>query len=76
MSKQSNGIYTVLPAVNLIDEMVWYSKRQHAKIVFRKCLKAGKLKRAQKIEYHYNLNETGDSDTVTALGLAIIANGR
>jgi hypothetical protein len=57
MTKESNEIYTVLPAVNLIDEMVWYSKREHAKIVFRKCLKASRLKWAMKIAYYYDLNE-------------------
>ena len=58
--------------MNFIEEIVWYSRREHAKIVFRKCIKAGKLKLAQKIAYNYDLNETGNDDTVVALGLSIM----
>tara|TARA_R110000824_G_scaffold345906_1_gene532616 strand:- start:354 stop:605 length:252 start_codon:yes stop_codon:yes gene_type:complete len=75
-SKEFNsliGEYQELYNVSLVDEMVGYSKKEHAKTVYRKCLKVGKLRLAQKIAYHYNLAETGNSDTVMALGLAIMS---
>tara|TARA_R110002126_G_scaffold289342_1_gene444069 strand:- start:23 stop:271 length:249 start_codon:yes stop_codon:yes gene_type:complete len=64
--------YQRLYNADLMNETLWYSKKEHAKVVFRKCMKSGRLKCAQKIAYHYDLNETGNSDTVIALGLAIL----
>lgn len=76
---QGNSINPLLSAVpfpNLLAEMGWYAKKKHAEIVFRKCMKAGRLKRAMKIAYHYGLQmEDRHDDTVMALGMALMATG-
>lgn len=79
---QGNSINPLLSAVpfpNILAEMGWYAKKKHAEIVFRKCMKAGRLKWAMKIAYHYGLQmEDRHDDTVMALGMALMAtrNGR
>lgn len=56
-----------------INEIILYSKKEHAKIVFKKCLRAGRLKLALKIAHHYNLKKVEENyDSVIAAGLAII----
>lgn len=82
LDAQGNSINPLLSAVpfpNLLAEMGWYAKKKHAEIVFRKCIKAGRLKWAMKIAYHYGLQmEDRHDDTVMALGMALMAteNGR
>ena len=56
------------------NELLWYAKRRHAKIVYWKCIKAGKLKTATKIAFNYDLQVTGVDDTVMATGLAAMFN--
>ncbi len=58
----------------LITEMLWYAKRNHAKVVFDKCVKNGRFKTAAKIALHYNLqDENNNNDTCIALALACFA---
>ena len=69
-----NTVLSAVPFPNLINEMGWYAKKKHAEIVYRKCIKAGKLKWAIKIAYHYRLqDESKNDDTVMALGLALMS---
>lgn len=78
-NEEQNGFFakpvlSAVPFPNLIDEMGWYAKKKHAEIVFRKCMKAGRLKWAMKIAYHYGLQmEDRQDDTVMALGMALMA---
>lgn len=72
---RSNDCYTLLPAVDLFDELTEYSKRGKAEIVYRKCLRAGKRNLAERIKMKYNLQEPHD-DMITAFGFALVcANG-
>ena len=71
---RSNDFYTLLPAVDLLNELVDYGKRGKAEIVYRKCLKAGKRNLAERIKRKYNLQEPHD-DMITAFGFAC-DNGR
>ena len=69
-----NTVLSAVPFPNLINEMGWYAKKKHAEIVYRKCIKAGKLKWAIKIAYNYGLqDESKSDDTVMALGLALMS---
>jgi hypothetical protein len=73
---RSNDFYTLLPAVDLLNELVDYGKRGKAEIVYRKCLRAGKRNLAERIKRKYNLQEPHD-DMITAFGFALAcANGR
>ena len=60
--------------LKFINELSLYAKKKHAEIVFKKCLKAGKLKIAQKIAWKYEIQIKGPSDIVMATGMAMIAN--
>ena len=72
----NNGLYTLLPAVDLLDEFTEYGKSKKAEIVYRKCLRNRKYKLAEKIKQKYNIVNKHD-DSVVALGLALMArNGR
>lgn len=72
----SNDFYTLLPAVDLLNELVDYGKRGKAEIVYKKCLRAGKHKLAELIKRKYNLQEPHD-DMITAFGFALACvNGR
>lgn len=67
-------VLSAVPFPNLIDEMVWYAKKKHAEIVYRKCIKAKRYKWAMKIAYHYGLqDESRNDDIVMALGLALMS---
>lgn len=58
----------------IIKEFAWFAKKAHAELVFRKCLKAGRLKWAMIIAYEYGLQmEESHCDTVLALGMTIKA---
>lgn len=58
----------------LIDEMVWYAKKKHAEIVYKKCIEAKKYKWAMKIAYHYGLqDENKNDDTAMSLKLALMS---
>ena len=60
-----------VPFPNLFADMVWYAKKQHAEIVFRKCIEAGRIKWAFRIASHYGLRtQYGFYDTVMAFILA------
>lgn len=75
----ANPVLSAVPFPNLINEMVGYAKKEHAEIVYRKCVKAKKYKLAMKIARHYGLeDENKNNDTVIALGLALksIRDGR
>ena len=73
---RSNDFYTLLPAVDLLNELVDYGKRGKAGIVYRKCLRAGKRNLAERIKRKYDLREPHD-DMITAFGFALVyANGR
>lgn len=57
-----------------IDELVWYAKKKHAEIVYRKCIEAGRYKWAMKIAYHYGLtHKSKNNDSVMAFALAVIS---
>jgi CRISPR/Cas system CSM-associated protein Csm5 (group 7 of RAMP superfamily) len=72
----SNDFYTLLGNVDLLDELVDYSKQRKAEVVYRKCLQNHKYKLANKIKIKYNLKDKHD-DMVTAFGFALMAlNGR
>ena len=59
---------------NLIDESVWYAKKKHAEIVYRKCIEAHKYKFAVKIALRYGLkDENKNHDSELALGMALLA---
>jgi len=63
-----------VPFPNLFNEMAWYAQKEHAEIVYKKCLKAGRLKWARNIAYHYGLQDkNNNNDTVMALGLALMS---
>ena len=68
---RSNDFYTLLPAVDLLDELVDYGKRSKAEIVYIKCLKVGKRNLAEKIKRKYGLQYPHD-DMVTAFGYALV----
>lgn len=71
-----NDCDTLLPAVDLLEELTEYGKRGKSEIVYRKCLRAGKLNLAERIKRKYNLQEPHD-DMITAFGFALAcANGR
>lgn len=73
---RSNDFCTLLPAVDLLKELVDYGKRGKAEMVYRKCLRAGKRKLAERIKRKYNIREQHD-DMITAFGFAIACpNGR
>lgn len=73
---RSNDFYTLLPAVDLLNEFVDYGKRGKAEVVYRKCLRAGKRNLAERIKRKYNLQEPHD-DMITAFGFVLAcANGR
>lgn len=67
---RSNDCYTLLPAIDLFEELMEYSKRGKAEIIYRKCLRAGKRNLAERIKRKYNLQESHD-DMITALGFAL-----
>jgi hemerythrin-like domain-containing protein len=72
----NNGLYTLLPAVDFLDEFAEYSKSKKAEIVYRKCLRNRKYTLAEKIKQKYNIVNKHD-DSVVAFGLALMAlNGR
>lgn len=58
----------------LLIEMKWEVVKQHAKIVYDKCVSANKLMLAAKIAHKYGIEDhrTND-DTLTAFALAAIA---
>ena len=73
---ENNGLYTLLPAVDFLDEFAEYSKSKKAEIVYRKCLRNLKYTLAEKIKQKYNIVNKHD-DSVVAFGLALMAlNGR
>ena len=41
---------------DILKEFAWFAKKAHAEIVFKKCLKAGRLKWAMKIAHQYDLH--------------------
>lgn len=57
----------------LLEEIVTWSKEEHAKIVYRKCIRLKKIDLANKIALKYNLREHIESDVVIACGLALLA---
>lgn len=72
---RSNDFYTLLPSIDLLDELIDYGKRGKAEIVYRKCLMAGKRNLAERIKIKYNLQEPQD-DMITAFEFALAcANG-
>ena len=78
-ANNGNMLLSAVPSPSLIQEMEWYAKKKHAEIVYRKCIKAGRLKWAMKIAYHYGLqDESKNDDTVMSIGLALmfVRNGR
>lgn len=78
-ANDSNMLLSAVPFPSLIHEMEWYAKKKHAEIVYRKCIKADRLKWAMKIAYHYGLQDEGkNDDTVMSIGLALMSinNGR
>ena len=78
-ANDGNMLLSAVPFPSLIQEMGWYAKKKHAEIVYRKCIKAGRLKWAIKIAYHYGLqDESKNDDTVMSIGLALMSvkNGR
>ena len=54
----------------LYDELLSESRMVHAKVVYRKCIRAGKLRWASEIGLKYGLLK--DDDTVVALGMAFL----
>lgn len=78
-ANDGNMLLSAVSFPGLIQEMEWYAKKKHAEIVYRKCIKAGRLKWAMKIAYHYGLqDENKNDDTVMSIGLALMSvrNGR
>jgi len=65
---------TMVYAKELIDELRWHSKKEHAKIVYSKCILAKRYEWAMKIAYHYGLQDQGNNnDTVMSFGIALMS---
>ena len=59
-----------LPFPELIDEWIESDKNHKAKIVYRKCITAGKFSLARKISNKYRINQ-GLTDSAIAMGMAL-----
>lgn len=72
----NNGLYTLLPAVDLLNEFADYGKNKKAEIVYKKCLRSQKNKLANKIKIKYGLVDKYE-DSVIAFSFALMhSNGR
>jgi hypothetical protein len=62
----------------LCNDLIWYAKKEKAKIVYKKCIQAKKYYWAMKIVLYYNLEDEHEnngvpSDIAMSFGLALIA---
>lgn len=69
---EQKKILSIVPFPSLIKELDCFAKKEHAKIVFKKCVKSGKLKLANKITLYYGLQNKQD-DTVISMKIALMA---
>lgn len=70
-----NGLYTLLPDVDLLEEFAEYGSNLKAEIVYRKCLQNRKFEIAKRIKDKYKLIDKHD-DMIMAFGFALQANCR
>lgn len=56
--------------MEMIEELKLYNRKLKAKIVYNKCIKAGKTKWAKNIKIAYGLYERSD-DAVDAMAMAL-----
>ena len=62
---------TAIDTEGKYDELLLEARRLHAEVVYRKCVRGGKLKWAARIGLKYGLFE-GNDDTVVALRMAFL----
>lgn len=57
---------------SLLNESLQYGRNKRAEVVYRKCLRAGKVNLAMKIRRIYNIELLGTDDMIVALGTAMM----